>query len=258
MKTTKIIAALAITGSFLINSAYADNLDTKQTQQIQDIVKNYITQNPEVIIQSLQSYQQQQMNQSIEKTQNKSLAAADSLLRSTTDPVAGNPKGKISIVEFFDYQCGHCISMQSVLQNLLKYNANIRLIFKEFPIRGPVSEMASKAALAAQKQDKYMQFHDALMQTAGKAPLTEAIIYKTATDTGLDLAKLKEDMNSQEVSNAIKANFSLAQSLELMGTPAIFIAKSDTNSKSPASAIVFIPGETDADHLNKIVDQMNK
>lgn len=258
MKLSKIMGSLIIAGCALSGTfAEAAGLNAAQTKQVQDIVHNYISQNPEAIIQSLQSYQQKQMAQSVEKTQSTSLTHVDDIFRQSNDPVGGNPNGKISVVEFFDYQCGHCIGMQPVFVDLMK-NPDVKVIFKEFPIRGPVSEIAAKAALAANLQGKYIDFHDALMNAASKAPLTEDIIYSTAGSVGLDMDKLKAAIKSDAISKQIKSNYDLAKALELMGTPAIFVASSDVNKKSPASAIVFIPGETDATHLNEVITQVSK
>lgn len=261
MKFNRIVSSIAITG-VLVSSGLAwagsGALSNAQQQQVKQIVHDYVSQNPEVIIQALQGYQQKQMAQSVEKTQTTSRENIGDIFRSASDPIAGNPKGKVTVVEFFDYQCAHCVGMQSVFQSLLKNNPDVKVVFKEFPIRGPVSELAAKAALAAAMQGKYIPLHDALMQAAAKGPLTEDIIYKAAADAGVDVAKLKTDMQSEAIAKQIKANYALAQRLELMGTPAIFVAASNISKSSPASAIVFIPGETDTAHLNDVINQVGK
>src|SRR5689334_12549783 len=78
--------------------------------------------------------------------------SVNALFHQNSDPVAGNPKGKVTVVEFFDYQCSHCMTMAPVIEAIIKNNPNVRVVFKDFPIRGPVSEFAAKAALAANKQ----------------------------------------------------------------------------------------------------------
>lgn len=261
MKLSRVMAGLIAVGCVLsgpVAQAAASTLNAAQTKQVQNIVRDYISANPESIIQSLQSYQQQQMAKSVEKTQKGSVEQANGIFHQSADPSAGNANGKVTLVEFFDYQCGHCISMQSVLEDLLKNNADVRIVYKEFPIRGPASETAARAALAANMQGKYLPLHAALMKASAQGPLTEEIIWSTADSVGLDVKKLKDDAKSDAVSKILKDNFQLGQTLGIMGTPAIFVASSTVNTKSPASAIVFIPGETDADHLKQVITQVSK
>ncbi|MDX1902252.1 MAG: DsbA family protein [Gammaproteobacteria bacterium] len=253
----RMMAGLVMISGLLPMTTQAADMNSAQKQQVQGVVHDYIVQNPEVIVESLQSWQQKQMMASVQQTQNSSLQYADQIFHQSNDPVAGNPKGKVTVVEFFDYQCPHCVEMSPIFDNLVKNNPNVRVVFKEFPIRGPASEVAARAALAAAGQGKYLELHNALMDVAGKAPLTEEIIYKTAGKVGLDVDKLKVAMKSSAINDQIKANYQLAQNLKLMGTPAIFIAGSNVNAKSPASAIVFIPGQVDADQLNKNIQKVS-
>jgi len=260
VKLSTMIAGFITAGCVLSGHTVqaASALNAAQTKQVQKIVQDYISSNPEAVIQSLQSYQQKQMAKSVEKTQAGSVAQADSIFHQSSDPMAGNAKGKVTVVEFFDYQCGHCISMHPVLDNLVKNNPDVRVVFKEFPIRGPASELAARVALAAAMQDKYLPVHEALMKAAEKGPLTDEIVYAQADVAGIDLKKLKEDAKSEAVTQMLKNNFELGQQLGLMGTPAIFVASSSVDAKSPASAIVFIPGETDEGHLNQVIAQVSK
>ncbi len=117
-----------------------------QQKEIQGIVGTYLQSNPQVIITALQSYQQKQMQeaeQTIKNTQKDAPQYVQSLFRNAKDPIAGNPNGTVTIVEFFDYQCSHCVDMAPVLMEAIKTAPNLRIVFKEFPIRGPMSEFAS-------------------------------------------------------------------------------------------------------------------
>lgn len=178
--------------------------------------------------------------------------SVSSLFHRSDDPVAGNPNGKITVVEFFDYQCGHCVSMGPVIQNIIKANPNVRIVFKEFPIRGTTSEFAARAALAANKQGKYYQFSHALLAT--NQPLTEEVILNVAKSAGLNMPKLKKDMKSSAITDALRANAQLAQELNINGTPAFFIGK--TNAKS-ASAITFVLGEMSQQELQDAINKAN-
>lgn len=255
----KGIKNFVIAGSVLAcGLALADGLSNDQVKQVEKVVSQYISEHPEAIIQSLQSYQQQQMSRSVQKTQTSSREHVEALFHQAADPVIGNPKAKVTVVEFFDYQCGHCIGMQSTFKDLVKSNPNVKVVFKEFPIRGPVSELAAKAALAAHQVGKYSQLHDAFMEAAAKGPLTEEMIYSIAQANGLDVTKLKQSMQSDVISQQIKNTYVLAQQLELMGTPAIFIAPSNVSKTTSAENIIFIPGEVDKDRLNQMINQLSK
>jgi protein-disulfide isomerase len=261
MKLNRIITSLAAVGLMVATfSAQAADLSAAQKKQVQDVVRDYLVQNPDVIIQALQGYQQKQVDQArktIQKTQDNSPQFADALFHQANDATAGNPTGKITIVEFFDYQCPHCVDMTPIIDGLIKNNADVKVVFKEFPIRGPISEMASRAALAAKEQGKYFEFHKGLMETK-QEPLTEDAIFTIAKNVGLDVEKLKAAMKSGNVDQQLKANYKLAQQLQLIGTPAFFIAKSNVSKTSPSTAIVFLPGQVDAAQMNKAIETVSK
>ncbi|HSW68974.1 MAG TPA: DsbA family protein [Gammaproteobacteria bacterium] len=261
MKLSRIVSSLAAAILIVVNlTAQAADLSVDQKKQVQDVVRNYLTQNPDVIIQALQVYQQKQMDQAkktIQKTQDSSPQYVDALFHQPNDPFAGNPNGKITVVEFFDYQCPHCVEMTPVVEGLIKNNPDVKIVFKEFPIRGPMSELATRAALAAKQQGKYFEMHKGLMGVK-QEPLTEDAIYKIAQSVGLDLDKLKAAMRSDDVDQQVKANYRLAQQLELLGTPALFIAKSDVKKGSPATAILFIPGQVDSNQMNLAINKISK
>lgn len=258
MKFSQIILAIAVTSGFTLGTAAyaADALSPAQKTQVEGVVHDYIIQNPDVIVQAVQSMQQKQMDQMRTKGEAAALKDAPALFAVATDPVAGNPQGKISIVEFFDYQCPHCVDMDPVFVGLIKTNPDLRIIYKEFPIRGPVSTYASKAALAANIQGKYIPFHEALMNAS--KDLTEAKIMEIAASVGLDVKKLKADMDGDVVSQQIKGNYKLAQEIGIYGTPAIFVAKSTLQKNAAAGAIDFIPGQVDQKYLQDAIDKVNK
>ncbi len=261
MKLKQLVASLAVAGLVVVNvTAQAADLSVGQKKQIQEVVRDYLVQNPDVVVQALQAYQQKEMDQAkktIQKTQDSSPQYVDALFHQASDPVIGNPNGKISVVEFFDYQCPHCIEMTPVLEELIKTNPEVKVIFKEFPIRGPVSDIASRAALAANQQGKYFELHKAIMETKVQ-PLTEDAIYQMAQTVGLDVEKLKAAMKSEAVTQQVKANYKLAQQLQLLGTPAFFIAKSDVNKGAPSTAILFIPGQVDMAQMNLAISKISK
>lgn len=259
MNIGRQFASIAVAGFMAWSaSASADTNTTMQTQQIENTVREFILKNPQVLVQSLQNYQAKQAEETQKtflKIQEMAPKYADKIFRETTDPVAGNPKGTVTLVEFSDYQCSHCISMNTIVDNLIKQNPNLRVVLKEFPIRGPLSETAAKAALAAQKQGKYYEFRFALMKNA--SGLTEDGIYKIAQSVGLDVSKLKTDMKSDAVSQQIKNNYKLAENLKLIYTPVFFIAKTNLSTSANPNEIIFIPGGIDQEQLNKAISKMS-
>ncbi len=255
MKSSRILLTVA-TGIFSLWSmnAIAQNTNDVQKSQVETIVHDYILKNPDVLVQSLQSYQQKQMEQtqkSFDKIQAMAPKFSDRIFRQNNDPVAGNPNGTITLVEFSDYQCPHCVDMAPVVEGVIKKNPNLRVVLKEFPIRGPLSETIAKAALASQKQGKYFQFHNALMST--KEPFSEDRIYTTAKSIGLDVNKLKTDMKDNTVLQQLKSNTQLAQDLQLMFTPVFFIAKTNVSPSADPSAVIFIPGGVSEAQLNDAI-----
>ena len=192
-----------------------------QTEQIQKIIRDYLKQHPEIVVQALKDYQQQQDAKKAEALK-AVIAAEQSHLYSDPDtPVGANPAGDVSVVEFFDYRCPYCKAMAGDLAKTLSADGKVRLVYKEFPILGPTSVVAARAALAARAQDKYVAFHDRLLDFKGS--LDEAQIYSIASDTGLDVAKLKQDMAKPEIMAAIQRNYDLAEKLDIQGTPAFVI-----------------------------------
>lgn len=136
-------------------------------------------------------------------------------------PVIGNPKADVAIVEFFDYTCPYCKAVEPRLEALLKADKGVKLILKEFPILTPASLVATRVAFAAVKQGKYKEFHQALMNFRGR--LTDDVIFDTAKDVGLDVARLRKDMTAPEINDEIIANFNLARAVRVFQTPTFIV-----------------------------------
>lgn len=236
-----------------IEAIAADNssLSPGQQQQVQQVVHDYILNNPQILIEVQQKLQEQQMQQmqQIQKDAQKVIPNITSeLFNSTTSPVAGNATGDVTVVEFFDYQCTHCKDMSALMVDLVKQDPKLRVVYKEFPIFGNNSEYAAKAALAATKQDKYTVFHDALMQT--NEPLNKDKILQIARDAGLNVDQLQQDMNNPAIAQELKTNKSLAKKLQLVGTPAFVIANTKNSTQS-----ILIPGATNEEVLQGLIAQ---
>jgi protein-disulfide isomerase len=208
---------------------------------LQKAIHDYILAHPEVLIQSLQiAREREQIRQ---EAQNKNLIT--SLKKELADdpmtPVRGNPNGNVTLVEFFDYRCPYCRQVEPWLQALIKNNPDLRLVEKELPILGPTSVYEERLALAAYKLGKHEQFHDAVMSK--KPNIDEATILQLAGQAGLDVDRIKTDMNGPEVDAEIKRTLEIAKVLRLNGTPA-FIVGSE-----------LVPGATDLETLQSLVDE---
>jgi protein-disulfide isomerase len=188
---------------------------------VQKIVRDYLREHPEVIIDAIKAYQAKQDLAEAAKAQQNITALKDEIFKDPTSPVAGNPDGDVTLVEFFDYRCPYCKVVAPDLEKVMAADSKLRVVYKEFPILGPASTTATKAALAAVAQGKYLPLHDKLI--AYKGQLDDATIFAMARDVGLDVAKLKVDMEKPEIRNIIDKNAQLADKLKIQGTPGFII-----------------------------------
>lgn len=178
--------------------------------------------------------------------------SVDALFHRSNDPVVGNPTGSVTVVEFFDYQCSHCSNMAPVISAIIKANPNVRFIFKDYPIRGALSQFAARAAVAANYQGKYFEFNHALLST--NKSLSQESILDIAKSVGLDIEKMKKDMKSKKVTSQLNENINLARDLKISGTPSFYVGK--TNAKSQRE-INYVLGEMSATELQDAINKIN-
>lgn len=254
MKLTRLVIAGALASSFAAPQLFAaDAFNAEQKKDIEKVVHEYLVNNPEVLLEvstALQQKQQKSMQQQAESAIEQN---ATSLFNGKLT-VVGNPKGDVTVVEFFDYQCIHCKKMSPVIDSLLKADKNVRVIYKEFPIFGKTSELGSRAALAAGMQGKYLPMHEALFKIEGQ--LTEENIMAAGKAIGLDDKKLKADMSSKVVNDELDANRQLAEKLHLMGTPAFIVASTPKGQFKVGSQPTFIPGAASLETLQDLVKKV--
>lgn len=242
MPSVRRLTAAATLAIALLGAAparAADPFTAEQKSAIEALVRDYILAHPEVLLESVASIEARQKAEKEQAAQAALIANRAALERSAGDPVLGNPNGDVTVVEFFDYQCGYCKSMMGPLMDLVRSDGRIRLVLKEFPILGPASMVASRASLAANLQGKYEPFHLILMGLRGR--LDDGAIWQAASEAGLDLDRLKKDMDSPAVAATIEANYQLAQTLQIEGTPAFTIGRA------------FVPGAAPKEHLAELV-----
>jgi protein-disulfide isomerase len=161
--------------------------------------------------------------------------SASDLLRDPDTPVLGNPDGDVSLISFFDYTCVFCKAAEPRVRQLLENDDGVRLVLKDFPILTPESLTASKAALASARQGLYENYHNALMDFRGQ--LSEARIFEIAQEVGLDVDRLRDDMESPEIAEHIIANFNLARALRVFSTPTFIV--NDRMIHQPSAEIDF-------------------
>lgn len=233
---TGALALVLLSG---ITPAAAAEFNKAQTEEIGAIVHDYLVQHPEVMIEVMAELDAREQAAK-KRSQNDAVAKHHKeIFEDKVSFVAGNPKGDVTIVEFFDYNCGYCKRAFAPLMNTLKDDGNIRLVLKEFPILGPSSVIASHAAMAAQKQGKYFEMHKALFTHKGS--LDEDEIMSVAKSVGLDIARLRRDMADPAFAKTIDRNEELAQALNITGTPSFVIGEA------------MHPGALDADDFKRAI-----
>src|SRR5215471_4121524 len=149
------------------------------------------------------------------------IANREALQNDRDSPVLGDPHGDVTIVEFFDYACTYCKTVEPRLESALRSDPHVKLILKEFPILTPESLIAARASLASRRQHKYRQFHEALM--AYRGPWEEQAIFSTAKRVGLNVVRLRHDMAAPSIANEIIENFNLARGLRIFQTPGFVV-----------------------------------
>ena len=186
-------------------------------QQIKQLALEAILETPEIVMQAVGIIQQREKDRAASSANTVRLQ----LEQDPNSPNLGNLSGDVTVVEFFDYNCPYCRKAGKTIQALLASDENVRVIYREWPILGEASVYAARAALAARTQGKYEELHWALMNGEGRA--TEASILKIARDLGVDITKLKLDMNSPAVEAHIAQSSALARNLGFTGTPAFIV-----------------------------------
>jgi protein-disulfide isomerase len=189
----------------------------EQKKAIGEIVKDYLIKHPEIIVEVQQALEAKMEQEQADKLKSFMSENAKDIYRNPESPVAGDPAGDITVVEFFDYNCGYCKRGMTDIQKLIEGDKRVRVVFKELPILSKGSEETARAALAAKRQGKYWEFHQAMLSSKGQA--NEASSLKAAEALGLDMAKLKTDMASDAVKTELEAMKTLAKKMGINGTP---------------------------------------
>ncbi len=227
-----VLAQAATTQPVPAAPASTSSFSDAQRAEIEGMIKNYLLSHPEVMVEVSKELEKRQASMLADNNKKLIVERKASIFRAPADFVYGNPKGQITVVEFFDYNCGWCKKAVDEINKLVKADPQVRIVFKELPIFGEASTLAAKAAMASVKQGKYWDFHVALMK---EKQVTKDNLFKIAEKVGLNVDKLKADMADPAVDVALKETAAIAQELGIEGTPG-FIVDDKVN-------VGFVPAE---------------
>ncbi len=203
----------------------ADEFSGTQKDEIERIIKDYIVSHPEVLQEAIAELDKRQAAADAEKAKAAVASNAETIFNSTRQVVLGNPKGDVTMVEFFDYNCGFCKRAMADMMEMLKDDPKLKVVLKEFPVLGPGSVEAAKVAVAVRMQDKtgkkYIEFHQKLLGGRGQADKARALA--VAKEVGMDMSRLDKDMASDEIKASIDESLKLAETLGLNGTPSYIV-----------------------------------
>lgn len=204
--------------------AVGQHLNNEQNDDhIRQVVKDYLIKNPEVMLEVQDALNDKQEKKIAESQTSTLQSKKDEIFNSPNDAVLGNPKGSVTLVEFFDYNCGYCKKSYPDLENLIKSDPKLRVVIKDFPILGPDSVKAHIVARAVMKimPEKYAEFHKELLTIPGRSNEEKAI--KIAVKLGVDEQKLRSTMQDESLQQAFVDNGQLAYALGINGTPSYIL-----------------------------------
>jgi protein-disulfide isomerase len=214
----KIITAIAILIALTGNAIAETSAINKQ--QIEETIRNYLMENPSVIVDALEKYREQH-NKRKTADQARAIKKYSDYIYSEKRPYAGNPEGDVTVVEFFDYNCGYCRKALKDILEILDSDKNVRFVFIEAPILNRASDIAASWALAAREQGEYFEFHKKIMQHKGYK--SENTLRKIASDIGLDVSRLRRDAEKEATEKEINKNLRISMEVGVRGTPAFII-----------------------------------
>ena len=234
----RILIAICLVLTTMLSSLARADLDATDRATLNSIIEDFIRNNPEIVRDTLIALAAR------EKAERKQTGLSK-VRDDQGDPVMGNANGTITLYEFSDYNCGYCKRVFEPIQQLVRDNPDVRLVIKEFPILSQSSLVAAKAAIAAEMQGKFGDYHIAMMTYRGQ--ITDAVVMRMAAQAGVDIEQLKSDMESPKTIAIIQRTREAAAALEINGTPGLVVG--DT----------VVPGAIGLDELVKLIaEERNK
>ncbi|MBX3536197.1 MAG: thioredoxin domain-containing protein [Chelatococcus sp.] len=223
---TLAVLALIATPSLVQAPAAAAELSATEKTAIEQVVRDYLLRNPEVLQEAMVELEKRQQEGQRKAQEDAVAAEMAALYDAEGNIVVGNPKGDVTLVEFFDYNCGYCKRALDDVTALVKQDPKLRVILKDFPILRPESLDAALYARAAQHQlpgEKFFDYHTRLMSSKGLVGKERAVA--VAKEMGLDLARLEKDATSDALKAEVRETLALGDRLSLTGTPAFVLGK---------------------------------
>src|SRR6266851_3302368 len=220
-----LIAVAATVLAIAAPPARAQSFSDTQRSDIERVVKDYLVAHPELLQEVIDALEKRQSDADATKHREGVKQHSQALFHSPRQVTIGNRQGDVTLVEFFDYNCGYCKRALSDMLNLMKEDPKLRVVLKEFPVLGPGSVEAAQVAVAVRMQDptgkKYLEFHQKLL--GGRGPADRAHALAVAKEIGLDMARIEKDMTGEEAKATLEENMRLAEALGLNGTPSYVI-----------------------------------
>ncbi len=221
MKFSHRISAIPLIAAALATGpAFAGEFSTTQRSEIITILREAMQHDPSILRDAVIAMQSDDTDREKSATRAALSAAGDSLVR-PNDPVAGNPRGRVTIVEFFDLRCPYCKKLEPEMAAFLAGDSDVRLVYKDLPILGPASVLGTKALLAAHKQNAYEKMRNAMFRSP--PDISRPMIEAEAKKLGLDSVRLLHDMDDASIQEQIDFNLRLAHQLNIQGTPAMVV-----------------------------------
>jgi protein-disulfide isomerase len=219
-------ALLAIVLAFPVASAGAQSFSSDQRGEIERIIKEYLLAHPELLQDVMNELEKRQTAAEAEKHRAAVKQHAATIFNSPRQVTLGNPQGDVTVVEFFDYNCGYCKRAMVDMLDLMKGDSKVRFVLKEFPVLGEGSVQAAQVAVAVRMQDKtggkkYLEFHQKLL--TGRGQIDKAKAVAAAKEVGLDVARIEKDLASDEVKATLEESYKMAEALGMNGTPSYVI-----------------------------------
>ena len=220
MDRTKLIGATTFAALLLmLTPAFAQGflMTEAEKEAIREEIELFIKNNPKLLVDTVKKYSEEQAASRREPEDAVIENLPEGLATEGIAPFIGNPDATVTVVEFFDYNCGFCKRVVNDVSELVEVEDDVKVVFREMPILGDSSQIAARYALAASKQGKYVEFHNALMKYSGR--IDEDVIMRITDELGLDKDKLFEDVNSPDVTETLSTNMLFARELGVRGTP---------------------------------------
>ena len=224
IKQTRALVSAALAAAIMMLSPLpAVALDDADKEELGQFIREYLIQNPEILFEVQAAYEAKQ--QDVQRQQAKQLIAdaQDAIFNSSHDIILGNPDGDVTIVEFFDYNCGYCKRAMKDMEEIIANDPNVRFVLKEFPILGEESVAAHRVSMALTQvaPEKYEEFHLELL--GGRERANEANAIALATSLGVDEDALRAAMDSESITEGFRQAYELADGLGISGTPSYIV-----------------------------------